>query len=317
MGKQKITVKKNMTQITNTLGRFERINPEEWKILTNRVVRGLAPVQILGKLNKTVLTAGGNGWVDMNSYAAYGMDRATLRAFLKGTIRIAQECEKYGLRAENLCWEPQKIFVDSASGQIIMLYWPVVSLERPQSDMLSFYWSLYQPMVRAGFSTAALNTYSAYFYQRSVFDLQLFCQVVQPLVQSKKGTHHKEEKQQQNKPDRRMGCDSWLESEKDHSKIWLNRPKMILGRDREQCDILIDGDISVSRCHAKIQEKDGQYYLTDLGSSNGTFVEKRLQPGKPVLLENGMQLRFGDVCYRFLQFQSNKTVDIHGIWGGK
>lgn len=317
MGKQKITVKRNMTLITNTMGRFERINPEEWKILTNRVVRGLAPVQIQNKWNKTVLSAGGTGWVSMNYYMAYSANRPTLRAFLSGTMRIAQECEKHGLRVDNLCWEPDKIFVDGASGQLIMLYWPMVTLERPQSDILRFYWSLYQPMVAAGFPAEFLQGYNHYFYQRSVFDLHQFSQVVQPYLKSKKKTKPVGEEPEVDKPDRSVICDSWLESEEDHSKIWINRPKMILGRDRDQCDILIDGDISVSRRHAKLQEKDGQYYLTDLGSSNGTFVGKRLQPGKPVLLENGMQVRFGDVRYRFMQFQSNKTIDIHRIWGGK
>ncbi len=48
------------------------------------------------------------------------------------------------------------------------------------------------------------------------------------------------------------------------------------GRSSE-CDFVYPVD-KVSRTHFKIQLIDGHYYITDLGSTNGTFVN-----GKPVL----------------------------------
>ena len=62
-------------------------------------------------------------------------------------------------------------------------------------------------------------------------------------------------------------------------------------------DIVI-ADPSVSTTHAKLQRKDDVWVLTDLGSTNGTYVE-----GEPVIGETaltpGTTLRFGDVAAFF------------------
>lgn len=50
----------------------------------------------------------------------------------------------------------------------------------------------------------------------------------------------------------------------------LSEKRTIIGR-TPGCDVMID-NIAVSREHAKIDFSNGQYILTDLGSSNGTFL---------------------------------------------
>jgi pSer/pThr/pTyr-binding forkhead associated (FHA) protein len=62
-------------------------------------------------------------------------------------------------------------------------------------------------------------------------------------------------------------------------------------------DIVI-GDPSVSTMHAKLQRREAIWILTDLGSTNGTFVEgERLSGETP--LSPGTTLRFGDVIALF------------------
>jgi pSer/pThr/pTyr-binding forkhead associated (FHA) protein len=62
-------------------------------------------------------------------------------------------------------------------------------------------------------------------------------------------------------------------------------------------DVVID-DPSVSTMHAKLQRRDAVWILTDLGSTNGTFVEgERLTGEAP--LGPGTTLRFGDVSALF------------------
>jgi pSer/pThr/pTyr-binding forkhead associated (FHA) protein len=62
-------------------------------------------------------------------------------------------------------------------------------------------------------------------------------------------------------------------------------------------DIVI-GDPSVSTMHAKLQRREAIWILTDLGSTNGTFVEgERLSGETP--LTPGTTIRFGDVIALF------------------
>ena len=56
----------------------------------------------------------------------------------------------------------------------------------------------------------------------------------------------------------------------------------------------------VSRNHARITVTQRRYQITDLGSSNGTFVnEERLTPHVPRLLSHGDQIRLGRVVLAF------------------
>lgn len=51
---------------------------------------------------------------------------------------------------------------------------------------------------------------------------------------------------------------------------------------------------TVSGVHARIEKKDGVLLVTDLDSTNGTFIgEKRLKPGVAAPLSSGSYITFG------------------------
>jgi hypothetical protein len=62
-------------------------------------------------------------------------------------------------------------------------------------------------------------------------------------------------------------------------------------------DIVI-ADPSISTTHAKLQRRDDVWVLTDLGSTNGTFVEGEPVTGETALTP-GTTIRFGDVAVLF------------------
>jgi adenylate cyclase len=75
------------------------------------------------------------------------------------------------------------------------------------------------------------------------------------------------------------------------SKLWK------MGRS-EQCSIVIN-DTTISRAHAMIQCTDAnEYYLVDMGSRNGTFVNGR-RVSTPVLLHHDDQISLGETVVLF------------------
>jgi hypothetical protein len=48
----------------------------------------------------------------------------------------------------------------------------------------------------------------------------------------------------------------------------VNHPRFVIGRERTMCHLVLP-DSNVSRQHAAVEWHDGQYYLVDLGSTNG------------------------------------------------
>jgi len=70
----------------------------------------------------------------------------------------------------------------------------------------------------------------------------------------------------------------------------------LLGRDASKCSILIDDD-AVSREHAKIRFENGRFWIYDLGSRNGTFVNRtRVQRQ---MLMDGDEVQVGDTVLVF------------------
>jgi hypothetical protein len=62
-----------------------------------------------------------------------------------------------------------------------------------------------------------------------------------------------------------------------------------------------DPEAKVSRRHARISRRDGQYIIEDLGSTNGTFVNRgrRLAPGDGHPLQDGDEIIVGKTFLRF------------------
>ncbi|HYF40484.1 MAG TPA: FHA domain-containing protein [Gemmatimonadales bacterium] len=79
-------------------------------------------------------------------------------------------------------------------------------------------------------------------------------------------------------------------------RLPIKVPVVNIGRG-DYNDVVI-ADPSVSTMHAKLQRRDSIWVLTDLGSTNGTFVEGERLTGE-VALGPGTTLKFGDVAALF------------------
>lgn len=71
-----------------------------------------------------------------------------------------------------------------------------------------------------------------------------------------------------------------------------------LGRHPELVDEVVN-DESVSRRHLRISLHDNQFYIEDLNSSNGTFLNRhRLSPFQPARLDYGATVALGNLEVR-------------------
>ncbi len=61
--------------------------------------------------------------------------------------------------------------------------------------------------------------------------------------------------------------------------------KIVVGRNPSSDYVVFDPQKRVSRIHAELEFKDGKYFITDVGSSNGTYINgKKIEPRKKFLL---------------------------------
>lgn len=82
-------------------------------------------------------------------------------------------------------------------------------------------------------------------------------------------------------------------------RFFLTQKEMTIGRD-PTADISIT-DNGISRKHALITRSGEQVTLSDLGSSNGTFInDKKIQTGTPVTLAKEDMIKIGKSIFKFL-----------------
>ncbi len=84
-----------------------------------------------------------------------------------------------------------------------------------------------------------------------------------------------------------------------YGDIFLIERDIIIGRGDSSS--LVIKDTFASNQHARIFVRQGQYWLEDLGSTNGTFVNET-QVERPVVLADGDRLRVGSVIFQFVRW---------------
>ncbi len=79
---------------------------------------------------------------------------------------------------------------------------------------------------------------------------------------------------------------------------------VLLGRSGKN-DIVI-ADPYISGSHARFTPRDGQYYIEDLNSTNGTFVNDTRLKNEPKVLRNGDRIQMGQVEFVFVDGSRHK-----------
>ncbi len=93
---------------------------------------------------------------------------------------------------------------------------------------------------------------------------------------------------------------AYLIRKKNGEKIMLNLQNFKLGKERRKVNYCVADNTTVSRLHCEIVKKGTDYYVVDLGSANGTYVNGvQASPHKDTLLTNQSVLKLSDEEFEF------------------
>jgi len=83
-------------------------------------------------------------------------------------------------------------------------------------------------------------------------------------------------------------------------------PAAVIGRNRNSCEIVLDDSI-VSRQHARIELERDRFYISDLNSVNGTFVNG-VQVARQELRDRD-EIRVGNTNLIFMQVAADVSPE--------
>ncbi|GKU27249.1 hypothetical protein CFOLD11_40760 [Clostridium folliculivorans] len=84
-------------------------------------------------------------------------------------------------------------------------------------------------------------------------------------------------------------------------EIIVDKNEFILGKSAAMVDGAITFNKSISRVHCKVTNNGGQFMLTDLGSANGTYVNKvKLVPNQPHPIKNSDVIRLANSDFQIM-----------------
>lgn len=93
---------------------------------------------------------------------------------------------------------------------------------------------------------------------------------------------------------------AYMIRKKNNERVVISGPSFTIGKERSRVNYCISDNTSVSRCHARIMRKGSQYFVTDMNSTNFTFVNGvKVMPGQEVPLNDNDVVRFADEDFVF------------------
>ena len=82
-----------------------------------------------------------------------------------------------------------------------------------------------------------------------------------------------------------------VEPKEQAGRVYALGEELTVGR-APGCQVSLESDSYVSQLHARVFTRDGQLYVEDLGSTNGTYLNRKKVSG-PMLVRRGDRLQVG------------------------
>lgn len=276
------------TIISRKLQKNEQINALELNIVNSDEILGLIPIKINSGLmgNKFQFTVRNS--VELSKYLISGIKTKDFLLIVLKIINTIQSCESYGIRMGNLELTPQYIFYDYTQQEIKLLYWPIISLYGNR-DLRPFFINLGEIFSCPPEEEPYKKGYLAYFDNRMKFDLYHFERNLRAWVGQ---WELKNCEKAINRPVDSMFDDrtlsdynssklaSSLDSQlrlrlihpRTNQQIEVTKSPFIVGRKQNDCDFVIENNLSVSKKHLIIKNNNGRVFLYDNHSTNHVLV---------------------------------------------
>lgn len=282
---------KGTEQVSYILKQEEYFFMTGYKVLQGRERRGLVECAKLHYNGKMKLVYFSSQYVPLQSMMLY-LDIVGVKTVLRNLISDILMIQGNGfLKCQNIDISPEKIFVDRNTLEVYLIYLPIKTVES-EYDRSTFENDLRMRLIKLLNSTTMLNGPDI---KKILFELsngstslekmyRLLQQDYTEMVDSGMMALHEA---------KREGIT--MESVDGRIVFEIHKREFVIGKSSENVDGKISGNPAVSRVHCKVFEREGTYYLVDLKSSNGTYIDgRRLNAQEETVIHTGSRVRIAN-----------------------
>lgn len=193
------------------------------------------------------------------------------------------------LNCRNIDISFEKIYVDTATYKVSLVYLPVA--QRLFDDYYAFENELRTSLVKLIHDNPVFPSQKATQFGVNLSDGTLSIENIYALI--KNGAVPSQNKNKQ----RHMKLVAM--NIPNHVEIPITKDNFTIGKKAQIVDGVVSFNKMISRLHCKITNNGTDYFITDLQSSNGTYVNsKRLQPNQPYPVNQGDIVRLANTDFQ-------------------
>lgn len=207
------------------------------------------------------------------------------------------------LSSQNIDISKDKIFVDSATLKVKLVYLPINrkvfnSYAEFQSELRSRFIKLINEVVIN--SNVRLEKFLLDLANGSMSIEDIYNKYkgvgIPPLQTPKNGMGNMGDINNENMPLKLVAINA-----PKYFEVILDREKIVLGKKQEIVDVAITFNKMISRKHCSIIRSNGNYYISDEDSLNGTYVNKvKIAPYQMTIIKRGDTIRMADSDFQIV-----------------
>lgn len=278
----------------------------DYKVLQSQTSGIFIPCMKMLYNGKTELYYMVDDYQSMSSMLDGIMPDTLIRIVINLFANVIETRDNGFLTCQNIDLSWDKIYVDASTLKVKLIYLPINAkvfdgYPEFESELRSRTVKLINRVV------AVPNSRVEQFIQ----DLSNGSLTLEDIYHKTYNVELRREIRQQSQNNNSMGSDSATGAGDNIRMIALNAPEyfeivvdrneMVIGKKRELADVAIPFSGAISRRHCRITRSNGMYYITDEGSTNGTYVNRvRLAPNQESRIERGDIIRLADSDFRIV-----------------
>lgn len=294
--------------ITHKIEKNEQISSMELDIINKAEIPALLPVHIRRSIAGKEIRFVIQNYTDLRSFLKSDIRFDMFVNIILQIVGTLQSCEAHGIRCGNLELSSDLSFYDYSKRQVHLICWPLISLSS-YSKASAFFLELGSIYTSERHDSKYRLRYLQFFDSRAKFDLESFKQYVEMLLKDWQAEQVSDssvprEKDTSPKPVNippTVGLrTASIQRVSAQTTIEVSRYPFCIGRRAEFCDYAIEDNPYISKRHVTILLRNGQAYIRDNGSSNGTTLNGvRLPANTDIELPSGAHFSIGKEDFIF------------------